>query len=111
MASNLAVDRGRRRTLFNSYVATEKVRDDTFGPPAEVSSEHVALVRERVERLQRAVDALPEKCRQAFLKHRLQNLTYPEIARSMSVSVSMVEKYIMQALKVCMAVKRELDES
>lgn len=111
MASNLAIDRARRRTMFNNYVATERVSDDTSGPPAEVSTERVIMIHERLELLQRVVDALPDKCRRAFLMHRLQNFTYPEIARELSVSVSMVEKYIMQALKACHALKRELDES
>ena len=33
--------------------------------------------------------------------HRTQDLTYPEIARQLGVSTSMVEKYVIQALKHC----------
>ena len=51
------------------------------------------------------MDALPERCRQAFLLHRVSGLSYNDIARELGVSVSSVEKYILQALKHC---RREL---
>ena len=103
VATNLAIDRARRRTLFKNYLASEQVRDNTALIRAEPSSEEVVSARERLEKLQQAVNDLPDNCRRAFLLHRLENRTYPEIARTMSVSVSMVEKYIMQALRACHA--------
>jgi len=42
---------------------------------------------------------MPQKVRRAFLLHRSKDLSYPEIAAEMGVSTSMVEKYIIQALK------------
>ena len=45
------------------------------------------------------VDQMPIKVRQAFLVHCGKNLSYPEIAQEMGVSVSMIEKYITRALK------------
>jgi len=43
---------------------------------------------------------MPEKVRRAFLMHRAKDLSYSEIADEMGVSTSMVEKYIIQALKI-----------
>ena len=103
IASNLAIDLARRRSLHRNYVSTQHRRGsepagDTLSEP---SAEELVLVRERLERLQSAIDLLPQKCRRVFLMHRLENRTYPEIAKLMSISVSMVEKYIIQALKEC----------
>ena len=46
-----------------------------------------------------ALKELPTKCRQAFYMHRVKGFSYPEIANELEVSTSMVEKYIIQALK------------
>ena len=43
---------------------------------------------------------MPEKVRRAFLMHRGKDLSYSEIAIEMDVSTSMVEKYIIQALRI-----------
>ena len=47
--------------------------------------------------------SLSTKCGQAFRLHRVDGLTYPEIAAAMGVSVKMVEKHISKALAVCRA--------
>jgi len=44
---------------------------------------------------------MPFKVKQAFLLHRQSGLPYSAIAEQMQVSVSSVEKYILQALKQC----------
>ena len=53
--------------------------------------------------LARSIDAalaqLPEKCRQAYIWHRLDGLTQPEIAARMGLSVNSVERYIMRAMR------------
>ena len=54
-------------------------------------------------RIYAAIDELPLKCRQAFLLHRNSGLSYSDIALELDVSVSSVEKYILQALKHCRA--------
>ena len=50
---------------------------------------------------------LPQNPRQAFILNRAKGLTYGEIATQMGVSVSSVEKYILEALK---HLRRVLDE-
>ena len=66
-----------------------------------LSPEQIVSSREKLARIMRVVDALPEKCRQAFLLHRHSGLSYTQIAAEMGVSVSSVEKYILEALKHC----------
>ena len=41
------------------------------------------------------------QCRQAFILHRARGMSYSDIANEMGVSVSSVEKCIIQALKRC----------
>lgn len=47
----------------------------------------------------RSVDQLPEKCKQAFLLSREENLSYKDISGELAISVSTVEKHIIKALK------------
>lgn len=53
--------------------------------------------------LARSIDAalaeLPEKCRQAYIWHRLDGLTQVEIAARLGLSVNSVERYIMRAMR------------
>ena len=57
------------------------------------------VAEEITEPLEQALTELPVKCRQAFTMHRQSGMSYPEIAQALGVSTSMVEKYIIQALK------------
>ena len=53
--------------------------------------------QELLASLKVALGALPPKCRQVFLLHRLEGYTQEEIAAHMGISVSMVEKYMIRA--------------
>jgi RNA polymerase sigma factor (sigma-70 family) len=93
-ASNLAIDRMRRLRL-------EQRHQEEAGtlPGESVSPERVAAANETFVRLQALLEELPENCRQAFVMHRGRDMSYPDIARALGVSTSMVEKYIIRALK------------
>lgn len=105
VASNLAVDQLRRRSLHFRFLKAE-TRDSGEGELPEgaadsASPEQILSSQEKLARIYEAVDRLPEKCRQAFLLHRNSGLSYGDIAKELGVSVSSVEKYILQALKEC----------
>lgn len=50
--------------------------------------------------IQSTIDALPDKCKMAFLLSRSEDLSYKDISGHMGISVSTVEKHISKALKV-----------
>lgn len=45
-----------------------------------------------------ALDALPPRARTVVILRRFENLTYPQIARRMGISVSAVEKHMVRAM-------------
>lgn len=93
-ASNLAVDRYRRDSLEQKYARTEG-HDVDHTPSAEREIQG----KQDLTTVYEALAELPLDCRQAFVMHRSQGLSYPQIAAEVGVSVSMVEKYIIRALK------------
>lgn len=94
-ASNLAVDRLRRDLLAKKFLETEA--QDKAEPSPSV--ERSVTAQEALAQIERALVELPVKCQHAFLLHRGRDMSYPEIARELGVSTSMVEKYMIQALK------------
>lgn len=94
-ASNLGIDRIRRLQLERKHAEEEQHH----------ASEHTGSIEAAVDAqqalrtIERCLHELPLKCRQAFVMHRQKAMPYPEIARQLGVSTSMVEKYIIQALK------------
>lgn len=55
--------------------------------------------RDLLRRVEQAIARLPGRTREIFLAHRFEDLTYPEIAERMDVSVATVEKHISSALR------------
>ncbi|MBO9664577.1 sigma-70 family RNA polymerase sigma factor [Dokdonella sp.] len=101
IAINLLRDRKRRS-------ATEQERRSgvDFGVVAneavshEPSPEQHASHRQALVRMQAAVQQLPQRCREVYLLHRIEGMTYPEIARRSGVSAKAVEKNISRALRL-----------
>ena len=102
-ASNLAIDQLRRVKLHNKYLRAEacspRVADE--GAYASPSAERTAIAVQQLRLIYDTIDKLSPNCRRAFLLHRGKDMTYSEIASELGVSTSMVEKYIIQALRQC----------
>jgi RNA polymerase sigma-70 factor (ECF subfamily) len=101
-ANNLAVDQMRRARVHDKYLSSEMLpeqsdeEDDKFAP----SAERTVSAEQELDKIYEVVDRMPLKVRRAFLLHRGKDLSYSEIAAEMNVSTSMVEKYIIEALKL-----------
>lgn len=95
-ASNLAIDRARRASVEQRYLEQEA---GDLGRDESPTVEQAMQGREELALIEGALHQLPLKCRQAFVMHRVSGLSYPRIAEALGVSTSMVEKYIIQALK------------
>lgn len=57
------------------------------------------LARERADAVGRAVQALPERCRQVFLLVRREGLSYAETADALGISIKTVEAQMSKALR------------
>ena len=92
-ARNLALDTRRRVKVRERSIAECMV---LF---AEVSrsSDEVVDAQQRLVRVKAAIARLPVRRREVFLMHRIDCMSYSEIARSVGISISAVEKHIARA--------------
>ena len=67
-------------------------------PPAE----EVLVAQEALHRTMRILESLEPRSREALLLHRMDGLTYTQIAKQLGVSISAVEKHIAWAMAVLM---------
>ncbi|WP_263143676.1 sigma-70 family RNA polymerase sigma factor [Pseudomonas alcaligenes] len=105
VAGNLAIDNLRREGRLAELHVEATAADELCDPLATPES-HV-LAHESLELLDAALDQLPVNARTALLLNRLDGLTHAQIARRLGVSESMVGKYIVQAMRHCLAWQRQ----
>ena len=96
LARNLVIDRLRSRSrtmrLFRAEGAYEQQ------PCSSADPERVLLATERLRRALAVIDTMPGRRREAFLLHRIDGLSYLEIARAMGIGVKAVEKHLSAAM-------------
>jgi RNA polymerase sigma factor (sigma-70 family) len=105
-----------RGYLYSSvrHLATEATRSPRWRecaaePDLESEPEEApppdALIEDRqtIARLVKVVGRLPPRCREVFILHKFEHLSYAEVAERMGISVGSVEKHMSRALGTCRA--------
>ena len=92
-ALNLSIDTHRMRVNHGEEVLLDEVVLIDASPTAEA----VVLARERVARLSVCLGRLSEKTRDIFLAHRVDGMSYQQIAQRHQLSISTVEKHVAKA--------------
>lgn len=97
IARRLVFESWRRRDLERAWLAELEAMPEAVAP----SEEERAIVLETLLTIDRLLDGLAPKARQAFLMSQLDGLTYAQISAELGVSVSRVRQYMAQALTRC----------
>ena len=95
IAANVATDMLRKRRSRGVVVIAEPAADQ----PQPASQERGLAARQELEIVDRALEALPPRCREAFLLSRREGLSTTEIAACLNVSDRMVRLYLVRALE------------
>jgi RNA polymerase sigma-70 factor (ECF subfamily) len=91
---NRCLNHIRDQKKYRSRVLDLEVLEDAFADdPADNDTSDLEA------QIARALDALPEKCRQVFEMSRFQHLKYKDIAAQLDISEKTVEAHMSRALK------------
>lgn len=90
---NLLVDRSRRLRMRLPHVAIDEVEIPVL--PDQGQDIELDQMRKRYRAL---VESLPPRTREVFLLHRVEDVSYKEIAARLDISVRTVEWHIAQAI-------------
>jgi len=94
-----------RNTSLN-VIKHEKIKQKYVGEALAVEARSHEGVSQKVlsseleEKIERAMDVLPEQCRLIFKMSRFEELKYGEIAEQLQISVKTVENQMGKALKI-----------
>jgi RNA polymerase sigma factor (sigma-70 family) len=89
--------RERKIAAGTAGFAAEQATEEQFNRSPEFDAEAKA----NGVRIKSVLDELSPKCRAVVVLHRMQRMTYEEIARVLGISPSMVKKYLAIGLRHC----------
>jgi RNA polymerase sigma-70 factor (ECF subfamily) len=98
-ARNLALDTVRRQRVVQFEPITEAMTSFVLADEHDVLAN--VSKQEELELLTRAIQSLPERCRQVLTLRTAYGLTQKQIALRLQVSESTVEKSMAQAIRGC----------
>ncbi|WP_454691449.1 sigma-70 family RNA polymerase sigma factor [Achromobacter aloeverae] len=108
VARRLLVDRHRFERVRDHLDIDGLAETDEPAAPRHLQPEEVLASMQVIRAYVAAIEALPPRCREAFILHVFDEMTHAEIARKMEISCSMVEKHIVRAMVACKICEREL---
>jgi RNA polymerase sigma factor (sigma-70 family) len=97
VAASVLSDRARRRTVRHG--AAHLPLEEQHHPTEALTPERLLLDREALDIVVNAIVDLPPRTRDVFVLHRFEDMSCNEIAVSLGITVSGVEKHIMKALR------------
>jgi RNA polymerase sigma-70 factor (ECF subfamily) len=107
-ARNLAIDQ-HRRDRHRRHEDLDALPEDMHpAAPAHHQPEERLASQQVIRAYLATIEALPERCRAAFVLHVFDEWRHAEIARHMGISVSMVEKHIVRGMLACKLCERRL---
>ena len=95
VAVNLHIDESRRRKWTDDRPFDETCENLQSLEPLQ---DEVIAARERLRSVNQSLELMPPRTRAIFLQHRIDGKKYREIAESMGISQSAVEKHIARAV-------------
>jgi RNA polymerase sigma factor (sigma-70 family) len=96
VAHNVALNAAKHRRTAGDYEAMD-VSDVEFEDEQPSPYRHLKAQQE-LTIVRAALTELSPKCREVFVLNRFEHRTYGQIAQELGLSVSMIEKYVSQAL-------------
>lgn len=87
-----------KRDAHLDLYADENVEEVTLVIDSNPTPDEVIAADQCLERMRDRLDAVSRKTREVFFMHRIDGMSYAQIARHMGVTVSAIEKHMATAL-------------
>lgn len=98
VAKRLLAHRHRRQLLETAYFEALACLPEELAPSPEMR----LIAVQSLQEIDRVLDGLPARVREAFLLAHLAELSYAEIAARLGVSASSVKQYLTRANRECL---------
>ncbi|HYP82786.1 sigma-70 family RNA polymerase sigma factor [Variovorax sp.] len=108
-ARNLLVDQHRRAEVRRHDDLDAMPEAEQPTAPRHLQPDAALASQQFVRAYVGAIEGLPPRCREAFVLHIFDELTYAQVAQRMGISVSMVEKHIVRGMLACRQCERDVD--
>jgi RNA polymerase sigma-70 factor (ECF subfamily) len=113
MADNLVLDMkragGRRAVRETAWAEGQMAGTPTAPADAAPSAERALIARDYLRRVEKRIDALPERTAYAFRAVRIEGRAQKDIAAELGISLSAVEKHLQRAYREIVIVHDELN--
>jgi RNA polymerase sigma factor (sigma-70 family) len=106
---NVAIERARRAQIVRLDWLTEIELANVVDN--EPTAERILLGRQELKRVERIIEALPERCREIFRLRRIQGVSQKEIAQRLNVTENVVEMQATRALQLILVALATNDAS
>ncbi|MFK9084482.1 sigma-70 family RNA polymerase sigma factor [Pseudomonas neuropathica] len=104
IAKGLLIDLFRRRSLEQSYLEALAAMPEWQQP----SLEEQAILLQALVEIDRLLQGLGTKVKQAFILSQFDGLTYPQIAERLNISARTVNNYMAKAMEHCCLMQIQL---
>lgn len=96
IAGNIAIDHARA----NPVKKGQWIDIAEYGELASdyPSPERFAAARQELDRLRQAIEELPPKCREVFIRHKFDGIPQVKLAQEYQVTLNAIEKHLVRAL-------------
>ncbi len=88
---------------FRKASRDQKLRDKlilSYNNHKHILVDDVYILNEDIEKLNREIDALPDKCREVFKLCKIEGKSYQEVAYHLNISTATVNNHIVKATKL-----------
>ncbi|HEY9095101.1 MAG TPA: sigma-70 family RNA polymerase sigma factor [Hydrogenophaga sp.] len=102
-ARRLMVDLHRRHVVRNHGHLDSVAEVDLPPSPRHLQPDEVVAYEQHARALVAAIEALPPRCREAFVLNRFEGLSHQEVADQMGISKNMVAQHVIRGLLACKA--------
>lgn len=103
VAKRRAIDRYRAEVSRQRFICHQTANDATVpdAPSDQPDLTRVVAGRQQVQALVLAIEALPPRCRDVFVLHKIHELSQLEVADYLGISIKTVEKHLRLAVAAC----------